>query len=403
MPVRAGIAIARPRAGEGFAVQVADSEAEREAVYRFRYQTLVRDMAWGSADADPGAETLGDDLDARALQLYISWQDVVIGAVRLLIGAAEAIGEELAGTLDLASFAEFGPHAVSFTDRLMVAPAWQESRVTALLLGAAYKMARENGSRFDLTHTAPALVELYEQLGYRRYGDNFEGDGGYRVPLVLLTEDGRYLDEIGSPFAPLAAAHGKNNGETLGWFLGAFPGHASRPAERSMDEDRFWGFLTARLHQTPLIGIPLLSGLSYDQARRFLGVGTVLLATDGDRVCRAGEGGREMYVVLSGEVRVAAAGSGQDMAILKRGAVFGEMAMLSAEPRSADVIAQGTAELLVLTEEMLKEAMTTMPAAAAKVLFALSLILAQRLRRANKRWLAAGAKPETNEDATAAV
>ena len=402
--MRAGIAIARPKAGEGFEVQVADSDDERRAVYRFRYQTLVRDMAWGSADADPGAEMLSDDLDAEALQLYLSWRGVVIGAVRLVLRPAEAIGGDLAAALDLARFAEYAPEALSFTDRLMVAPPWQNSRVTALLLGAAYKMARDHGSRFDLTHTAPALVELYEQLGYRRFSDNFERDDGYRVPLVLLTEDGRYLDEIGSPLARLAAAHGKNNGESLGWFLGAFPGYASRPVERTMDENRFWGFLTTRLHQTPLIGIPLLSGLSYDEARRFLGVGTVLLAKDGDYICRAGEGGKEMYVVLSGEVRVRAPGAGPALATLRRGAVFGEMAMLSAEPRSADVIAQGTSELLVLTEEMLKATMATMPAVSAKVLFALSLILCQRLRCANRRWLGATPKETVaNEEALVVV
>jgi GNAT superfamily N-acetyltransferase len=375
--------------GQGLDVRVAASDDERLSIYQFRYRTLVREMGWGSRHADHDREVIRDSLDETAKQLYVSRDGVVIAALRLILDAPENVPDGLNKALAIDRFGSFPPLAISLSDRLMVAPAWQRSQVSSVLLGAGFKTARRHGSRFDISYCPPAMLELYEQLGYRRYADNISTDDGYRVPLVLLTEDIRHLREINSPFAPLAEAAGGNDPESAGWFNQSFADYASRPSRRRMNEERFWHFLTAKLHQTPNVGIPLLAGLDYEEAKHFLSQATVIVCNDGDPVVRAGEPGREMYVVLSGGVTVSAAGGEQMMARLGRGAVFGEMALLSAEPRTADVTAHGITELLMLSEEFLHSTMTKMPRVSAKVLFALSLILCQRLRKANERWIEA--------------
>jgi GNAT superfamily N-acetyltransferase len=373
----------------GLDVRVAESDDERLSVYRFRYQTLVREMGWGSLHANHDREIIHDGLDEPAQQLYVSSDGSVVATLRLLLDAPEKVPNALNAALALDRFGSFPPKVISLSDRLMVAPAWRRSQVSSLLLGAAYKIARQHGSRFDITYCPPAMLELYEQLGFRRYADNITTDDGYRVPLVLLTEDIRHMRENNSPFARLAKAIGDNDPETAGWFNQAFADFASQQSRRLMNEERFWHFLTARLHQTPNVGIPLLAGLGYEEAKRFLSLATVIVCNDGDAIVKTGETGREMYVVLSGEVTVSAAGGDQVMARLGRGAVFGEMALLSAEPRAADVTAHGTTELLVLSEEFLHHTMSMVPEVSAKVLFALSLILCQRLRKANERWIKA--------------
>lgn len=379
--------------GQGLEVRVAESDDERLSIYRFRFRTLVREMGWGSRHADHDQEIIRDGLDEMAQQLYVSRDGVVVAALRLILDAPVNVPDGLTKALAIDRFDSFPPRAISLSDRLMVAPAWQRSQVSSLLLGAGFKTARRHGSRFDISYCSPAMLELYEQLGYRRYAENISTDDGYRVPLVLLTEDIRHLREIDSPFAPLAEAVGGNGSESAGWFNQSFADYASRPNRRRMNEERFWHFLTAKLHQTPNVGIPLLAGLDYEEAKRFLAQATVIVCNDGDPVVRAGEPGREMYVVLSGAVTVSAAGGERTMARLGRGAVFGEMALLSAEPRAADVTAHGTTELLVLSEEFLHTTMTKMPGVSAKILFALSLILCQRLRKANERWIEAEGAP----------
>ena len=44
-----------------------------------------------------------------------------------------------------------------------------------------------------------------------------------------------------------------------------------------------------------------------------------------------------MYVVLSGRARVVLEPSGQEVAVIERGGFFGEMSMLTGEPRTATV------------------------------------------------------------------
>lgn len=257
-----------------------------------------------------------------------------------------------------------------------------------LLLGAAYKLARERGARFDFCHCPPSLVPLYERLGYRQYVDNFVDDSdGFRVPMVLILEDVGHLNAVGSPFFTLACKF-ENNRDTTIWFASEFSdaiGHAT------MYEDAFWKFLTECLHESPSAGMPLLDGLGKDEAKRFLALGTVLRGKPGDTIVRAGDGANEMFVVLAGTVEVRGDADGVEHTIVSfgRGEVFGEIGFLGAAQRIATVVATSDLEVLVLTQGFCRKAMHTMPEVTVKVLLNLSLILCERLRTSTENLLGA--------------
>lgn len=71
---------------------------------------------------------------------------------------------------------------------------------------------------------------------------------------------------------------------------------------------------------------------------------------DGDVVVREGEETREMFVIREGEVEIRKRVGGHEvqLAVLGRGAFFGEMSLLEGLPRSATVVARGRTALLVL-------------------------------------------------------
>ena len=158
----------------------------------------------------------------------------------------------------------------------------------------------------------------------------------------MLTEDEAYLRTVKSPVARFCAEH-VNTVETSQWFDRAFPGYASQGTELNMDDEKFWEFLTEKMDQTPLEAIPLLKGLSYSEAKRLLRVGTILRAGAGEVIVRAGQTGREssgqtgreMYVILGGTVEVRA--GGRVLTSLGMGSIFGEAALVSEVPRTADV------------------------------------------------------------------
>lgn len=67
----------------------------------------------------------------------------------------------------------------------------------------------------------------------------------------------------------------------------------------------------------------------------------------GQYIVNEGDLGKEMYMIVKGEVEVVAGGN--VVAVMKEGAGFGEMALIDSQPRSADIIAKN--DVLVLKME----------------------------------------------------
>jgi CRP-like cAMP-binding protein len=95
--------------------------------------------------------------------------------------------------------------------------------------------------------------------------------------------------------------------------------------------------------------IPLLSALSEAALRRVLGTLVLRRLPAGAIVIRQGEPGQSFFFVASGRLCVHATdglGRTTELAELGEGAVFGEMALLSAQPRSASVTCRTEVDLL---------------------------------------------------------
>src|SRR5262245_6645506 len=100
---------------------------------------------------------------------------------------------------------------------------------------------------------------------------------------------------------------------------------------------------------TALHPIPLLSALSEAAFRRVLGTLVLRRMPAGALVIREGEPGNAFFFVASGQLRVYATdglGRETELARLGENAVFGEMALLSAQPRSASVSCLTEVDLL---------------------------------------------------------
>ena len=86
----------------------------------------------------------------------------------------------------------------------------------------------------------------------------------------------------------------------------------------------------------------------------------------GQAVVRQGEQGDTFYLVAHGDlaVRVAIEGGEKEVAKLGRGGFFGEMSLLTGDPRTATVIAQGDAALLAIDREAFERVFAQHPATA---------------------------------------
>ncbi len=106
----------------------------------------------------------------------------------------------------------------------------------------------------------------------------------------------------------------------------------------------------------------------------------------GEYIFREGESGNRLYLIVEGEVRISrdVPGSGEEaLAILKPGALFGEMAVFDRSDRSTHAISHGGTTVLTITRpdfEMLLDFNREM---AYKVLWAVTRVLSSRLRNTN--------------------
>jgi CRP-like cAMP-binding protein len=105
---------------------------------------------------------------------------------------------------------------------------------------------------------------------------------------------------------------------------------------------------------------------------------------DGETIVKAGSLDRSLWVVLGGDLEVQVPGKG-GVSRVGAGTVFGEVAFFDAAPRSADVIARGSVELLVLTFDAFERLAAAEPELARTLLMDLGRFLAQRLRAADAR------------------
>ncbi len=105
-----------------------------------------------------------------------------------------------------------------------------------------------------------------------------------------------------------------------------------------------------------------------------------------------GERGDELYIVVDGEVRISRVlpGLGEEtLTILGRGEVFGEMALIDDQPRSADARAHREgATVFSVSRSLLEEVLSMDPDAAVQFLSLLCRLLCRRLRAMNDRLVA---------------
>lgn len=110
--------------------------------------------------------------------------------------------------------------------------------------------------------------------------------------------------------------------------------------------------------ETLVAKVPLFAGLPNDQIAAISRLLTPLLVTPGDRVVAKGDPGDSLYFVATGTLDVAVEPVPRS---LNPGDFFGEIALLTQQPRNADVIATSYCQLLMLKAEDFQQLLAASP------------------------------------------
>lgn len=119
----------------------------------------------------------------------------------------------------------------------------------------------------------------------------------------------------------------------------------------------------------------LFGDLPEHDRRRIVGLCTLRRIPARQTVFHQGEPGREMFIVVSGKLKVSVTSEeGRELSffILHENDIFGELALLDGERRSATVTAIGPCELMVLHHHDFRRLLTENPTIGLKLLSILS-------------------------------
>lgn len=361
-----------------FATTAAVSDEEKDVLYRLRYQVFVVEQHKYKATANHRDRMLRDELDDVAEHLCLFQNDQIIGSLRQVRGREHA-SEEMWRQFGLEDFAAFPDCFFGFSGRLMLPRTERGSLGLVNLLQTNYERGRTAGAMFDFIMCNPHLVRLYEQLGYRRYKQHFfDPNHGYNVPMVFLADDVAHLQDIRSPFLPVAQLWPSHPEISL-WFHQQFPHNAAITSAVTSPEI----FSKAVAEKIGADEVPLLAEFSQDELHALFVACTRLHVDAGARLARQGDMGEELYIILEGSAETRAADCNparqRVLGTYTRGDFFGELSVLTGNPRTNDIVAISDLDVLFFDRATLLKFMKRKPSLAAKLLLNMARVVAERL------------------------
>jgi CRP-like cAMP-binding protein len=142
-----------------------------------------------------------------------------------------------------------------------------------------------------------------------------------------------------------------------------------------------------------LAPVALFSPLAPEQRDELAARAAERIFGKGEKIVRQGDAGGSMFVVHRGRVRVVEA-SGRELAVFEGGGYFGEMSMLTGQPRSATVEAVEECQVVELTAASLREVALANP----DVVTRISAVVAERQADLDKQVAeAAASRPAVAE------
>lgn len=366
-------------------VRQIEEEAEREAIYAFRYQVYVEELGMTHL-ADHNRKWLRDEYDEQSISFAVFEDDRIVGSLRCILLDRVRDVTPLIEKFEMAEALErFGAQGIVTTSRFMIAPRLRNTRAVYLLMREAFVEAQRRGIRLNYGDCSPHLLPFYEQLGFRRYRDGFTDTVfGYKLPIVMLVRDRVSMERVRSPLARIIAET-DDDAEARAWYEEAFPEFVVPLSAPFLPEDVFFDVLAERVGGDPVHAISVLRGLKQDEAERLLSRATIIKARPGHVIVRQGERDNTLYILLSGfaEIRLGD-GVGRLVAMKGPGDTFGEIGFLTSVPRTATVVAKTDADVLVLSGDFMERFIRTEPAIGAQVLLNLAKELAGRLAETTK-------------------
>ncbi len=374
-----------------FTIHIAQTQAEREAIYRLRYEVYVEEMHIFNDVADHEQRMLYGENDAGARLMYAKVGDELIGSLRLNLGKDGQFSNELEQTYDLQRFrSAINDDQLLVLTRFMVRKAYRGSQLSFRMIEEVAEICKREQIDVAVCDCQPHLIRYYQRMGFRSYACPVYNDAafGIMIPLAFVVRDLAYLDDIRSPLrkaldqpvddlasiAGIAASLGKPSVDSVADMPKAQMDWVVEQLTTSDPQSR-----SGAAGQTTLF-----EGMPAKEIASIISKGHVLDLKRDDLMIRSGQQTTTVFMLLSGTVDIYKDGGVVHRA--EAGDVVGELGFLLNCRRSADVrVASSSAQVLSFDENRLKKRLNSRTPTAAQLLYNLCQILASRVASPRKK------------------
>jgi hypothetical protein len=362
-------------------VYVAETQAEREAVFSFRYSVYAEELGRKLGNADPGRRRVHDAEDDKPYTTLLYTADgagQLTGTVRLRRWEPGQVPTKDWDAFSMDRFDGLREMSTSEIGRLMIEPGHRGQLGLVSMVCAIYQLyAGELPADVAFINCAAGLVRHYRLLGFRTYAGRLVPTAdGIEVPLVQIPSDRAYLEQVASfvaPFADVFYGPGKRAPVDISRWARVLDADS---APVRFDPEAVWDRV-GRLRQAESDRPSMIEALSEDTVRKLSDKGFLMNVSAGQLLTEKGLTQREIFVILDGAFVVH--DGDRRIAVLGPGGVIGEIGFFGTSGRRiASVTAASDGQVLALRRRFVDELMESDPACAAEVLFGLARVLADR-------------------------
>ncbi len=149
-------------------ISFAITEAQRQAVYRLRYEQYCEAQGLLLERADYESRTLYEEDDAHARLMIASQDGELLGTMRIQMGRDGPFGSEMEQTFEMASFTDvLRLDQLAVGSRFILHPDVRGTTLMVRMMGVCLDFCLEHGVELLFGDCEPHLVRIYRGLGFR--------------------------------------------------------------------------------------------------------------------------------------------------------------------------------------------------------------------------------------------
>jgi predicted GNAT family N-acyltransferase len=185
--------------------RVANTEADRRAAYRLRYDVYVAEQGKPYPEADHRRRLLTDELDPEGETIVIAAGQKVIATVRANWFDSAATMARYRDVFELSRFPSVLPSQIAVCSRLAASVEYRDATARQKLFEAIYEIGITRDTKLCFATCTSVLARLFRAYGFREYADTISDPVvGKLHRTVLHLDDIEYLERIRSPFVVVA-------------------------------------------------------------------------------------------------------------------------------------------------------------------------------------------------------